>query len=292
MKNGPRSRAVLSCHPPPFGYSMGEYRKATISLFPGVIVASKRDRPLAGTVTSTSFDATGCPAPFRNSTFIETFLSAVPVFWIVPLLVLLVSAGASRHPSSQFGISTEELRIRATVMDYVEGIYDRDADRMARSLHPDVRRQHIGQGVLLARPHQAAVEEHSHVLAHIAPLDPEATQDLLAQAGRVDEAIAALQTAAEFPAEKLAAIRRVVALLRETGILCVYGSGFGLPQVDPGPDHRGHAGVAWRPDAQIRPTVVSQPWPDQGTPPPSRNSLKRSNRRSGKRPGTPRGRAS
>lgn len=61
-------------------------------------------------------------------------------FWIVPLLVLLVSAGASRHPSSQFGISTEELRIRATVMDYVEGIYDRDADRMARSLHPDVRR--------------------------------------------------------------------------------------------------------------------------------------------------------
>jgi SpoVK/Ycf46/Vps4 family AAA+-type ATPase len=43
--------------------------------------------------------------------------------------------------------------------------------------------------------------------------------DLLAQAGRADEAIAALQTAAEFPAEKPAAIRKLVTLLRETGRL-------------------------------------------------------------------------
>lgn len=60
---------------------------------------------------------------------------------IIPLLVLLVSVAAgSTLPPAQFGISTEELRIRATVMDYVEGIYDRDAERMARALHPDVRR--------------------------------------------------------------------------------------------------------------------------------------------------------
>jgi transitional endoplasmic reticulum ATPase len=43
--------------------------------------------------------------------------------------------------------------------------------------------------------------------------------DLLGQAGRVDEAVTALQTAAEFPAEKPAAIRKVVALLREAGRL-------------------------------------------------------------------------
>ena len=62
-------------------------------------------------------------------------------FWIVTMLTALVAvSGASSYPPSQFGISTEELRIRATVMDYVEGIYDRDAGRMERALHPDVRR--------------------------------------------------------------------------------------------------------------------------------------------------------
>lgn len=62
-------------------------------------------------------------------------------FWSLPLLALLaLVTGASVPPPAQFGISTDELRIRAAVMDYVEGIYERDTARLARSLHPDVRR--------------------------------------------------------------------------------------------------------------------------------------------------------
>ena len=63
--------------------------------------------------------------------------------WSIALLVLpvMIAAGStSVAPPNSFGISADELRVRAAVLDYVEGIYERDADRMARSLHPDVRR--------------------------------------------------------------------------------------------------------------------------------------------------------
>ena len=58
----------------------------------------------------------------------------------VPLVAMVLTAGAISHRTAQFGISTEELRIRATVLDYVEGIYERDASRLARALHQDARR--------------------------------------------------------------------------------------------------------------------------------------------------------
>lgn len=61
-------------------------------------------------------------------------------FLAVPLVAAVLTVGAISHRTAQFGISTEELRIRATVLDYVEGIYERDTDRVARALHPDVRR--------------------------------------------------------------------------------------------------------------------------------------------------------
>lgn len=59
---------------------------------------------------------------------------------IIPLLALIVAVAAAGSPPGQFGVSTDEIRIRATVMDYVEGIYERDADRMSRALHPDAQR--------------------------------------------------------------------------------------------------------------------------------------------------------
>lgn len=63
--------------------------------------------------------------------------------WSVALLVLpvMIALGSTpMAPPETFGISADELRVRAAVLDYVEGIYERDAGRMARSLHPDVRR--------------------------------------------------------------------------------------------------------------------------------------------------------
>jgi hypothetical protein len=61
--------------------------------------------------------------------------------WSIALLVLpvMIAVGSTTPPDS-FGISADELRVRAAVLDYVEAIYERDTDRMARSLHPDVRR--------------------------------------------------------------------------------------------------------------------------------------------------------
>ncbi len=60
---------------------------------------------------------------------------------IIPLLVLLVGIlGGGTLPPSTFGISADEIRVRAAVMDYVEGIYERDAERLAQALHPEAKR--------------------------------------------------------------------------------------------------------------------------------------------------------
>lgn len=50
-----------------------------------------------------------------------------------------LTAGGAQTPNS-LGITADELRVRAAVLDYAEGIYEREASRLARSLHPDVRR--------------------------------------------------------------------------------------------------------------------------------------------------------
>lgn len=83
---------------------------------------------------------------------------------IAQLVLVVVVAGAATPvvPPGTFGITTDELRVRAAVLDYVEGIYKRDAERMARSLHPDVRRhvRAIQEGVS-----SSTTLEHDDLLA-------------------------------------------------------------------------------------------------------------------------------
>jgi len=74
-------------------------------------------------------------------------------FWISSSLALLVVVASAMVPPDQFGVTPDEMRIRATVLDYVEGIYDRDAERLERALHPDGRRH-----VQATRPGEGGAE--------------------------------------------------------------------------------------------------------------------------------------
>jgi hypothetical protein len=74
-------------------------------------------------------------------------------FSIAATLVLLLGVTAGMSPPGQFGVTPDEMRIRAAVLDYAAGIYDRDAERMERALHPDVRRH-----VQATRPSEGAAE--------------------------------------------------------------------------------------------------------------------------------------
>lgn len=60
--------------------------------------------------------------------------------WIPSALAFVVLVASAMTPPGQFGVTPDEMRVRATVLDYVEGIYDRDAERVGRALHPDMRR--------------------------------------------------------------------------------------------------------------------------------------------------------
>ena len=60
--------------------------------------------------------------------------------FVLPLVLFAgVTASGAQTPGA-FSLSADELRVRATVLDYAEGIYAREAGRLSRSLHPDVRR--------------------------------------------------------------------------------------------------------------------------------------------------------